>query len=268
MAWAVKLKLPTKEKFTLLMLANYASNERGDCYPSIEALCVDTGLSRSSVKRALSDLASMGAIEIVTRKVDGVHIPNIYRVNLEWQGSVQGGPGRFTQNRRSGHTEPGVGSHRTEGSVHGEPLNLSVEPVIEPINEPTTPPNPPSGGGAVADGFEPFWKAYPRKQARAAAEKSWKRLTREQQERALAALPGYVASAQWHRDGGQFIPHASTWLNQARFDELPGMAEAERPMTQAEKRQDIADQMFRRGKYAKRNDQPERDITLESERIA
>ena len=41
----------------------------------------------------------------------------------------------------------------------------------------------------------------------------------------LAAIEKQKQSAQWQDNGGQFIPHPSTWLNQRRWeDELPKAA--------------------------------------------
>ena len=82
------------------------------------------------------------------------------------------------------------------------------------------PPLPPKGEN---DGFEKFWIAYPRKTAKAAALKSWKKTKpdAEMQETILSALEQHKKTEQWTRDKGQFIPHPATWLNQCRWqDEL------------------------------------------------
>jgi biotin operon repressor len=88
MAWAVRLKLPAREKFVLLMLANYASNDAGDCYPSLNRLCDDTSMARNTVISALQALERAGALQIVRRQQDGVNLPNVYRLNLAWGDSA------------------------------------------------------------------------------------------------------------------------------------------------------------------------------------
>jgi hypothetical protein len=88
MAWAIKLKLPTREKFVLLMLANYASNDKGDCYPSLARLAEDTGMVNNTVIAAIQKLEEMGALTVQRRKMDGVNLPNVYRLNLGWGGSA------------------------------------------------------------------------------------------------------------------------------------------------------------------------------------
>ena len=70
--------------------------------------------------------------------------------------------------------------------------------------------------------FEAFWVAYPRKTAKREAFKAW-----EVRRKAgtLPALSVLIQSVQehirhdraWRRDGGQYIPHPATFLNQERW---------------------------------------------------
>jgi hypothetical protein len=81
MAWAVGIKLPAQEKITLVMLSNYA-NEEGRCWPSIDTLCVDTGLSRATVKRALKRLEERKLLIKAKRSKGPLQTSNLYK--LEW----------------------------------------------------------------------------------------------------------------------------------------------------------------------------------------
>lgn len=61
--------------------------------------------------------------------------------------------------------------------------------------------------------FESFWQLYPRKTAKAHAKTMWDRLTQEEKNAALLAIPNHV---EWWRMSGthsQHIPHAGSWLN-------------------------------------------------------
>lgn len=53
------------------------------------------------------------------------------------------------------------------------------------------------------------------------AVESWKKRGLESdlalRERVMAALARHRVCRQWTKDDGQFIPHASTWLNQERY---------------------------------------------------
>ena len=67
--------------------------------------------------------------------------------------------------------------------------------------------------------FEQFWILYPRKVAKKAAEKSWQRMTKQEQQEALDALPNHIKYWKLKETNTEFIPHASTWLNQGRWDD-------------------------------------------------
>jgi hypothetical protein len=75
------------------------------------------------------------------------------------------------------------------------------------------------------DGFDAFWTAYPKKVARQAAVKAWAKIDRAVDTAdIMAGLARAVRSEQWLKDGGQYVPHASTWLNGGRWtDALPGV---------------------------------------------
>lgn len=71
--------------------------------------------------------------------------------------------------------------------------------------------------------FDQFWAEYPRKTVKKEALKSWNRIkmTDELFAKIMSTLAAYKKSPQWIKDGGQFIPHPTTWLNQERWnDEL------------------------------------------------
>lgn len=72
--------------------------------------------------------------------------------------------------------------------------------------------------------FDRFWTAYPRKTGKKAAEKSWeKAIDKPDIEAVLASIERQRASQDWTKDGGQFIPHPATWLNQGRWADEPVM---------------------------------------------
>lgn len=64
--------------------------------------------------------------------------------------------------------------------------------------------------------FELFWEAYPRKEGKQKAEAAFAKVT-EPVQVLLDAIEDQKKSAQWTKDGGQFIPHPATWLNGKRW---------------------------------------------------
>ena len=72
--------------------------------------------------------------------------------------------------------------------------------------------------------FDAFWEAYPRKRSKGQAEKTWVKLNPDDNllKEILAGLENAKRSVDWQKDGGQYIPYPSTWLNAKGWeDELP-----------------------------------------------
>jgi hypothetical protein len=67
--------------------------------------------------------------------------------------------------------------------------------------------------------FEHFWNLYPRKVAKRKAEQSWKKIPVSEYEAIYADVQKRCASEGWQKNGGQFIPHPTTYLNQERWKE-------------------------------------------------
>lgn len=70
-------------------------------------------------------------------------------------------------------------------------------------------------------GFEAFWLAYPRKVGKLKAREAWDRARRNGawtgDDAVLAAVARQRQGDEWQREGGRFIPHPATWLNQGRW---------------------------------------------------
>ena len=69
--------------------------------------------------------------------------------------------------------------------------------------------------------FDEFWKAYPNKTGKDAARKAFDKRKPGKQLLAemLQALATQKLSEKWTKQGGQFIPHPSTWLNEGRWQD-------------------------------------------------
>lgn len=74
---------------------------------------------------------------------------------------------------------------------------------------------------AESNGFAEFWQQYPKKVVKSDALKAWRKLKPGGRLLAdmMAALEKQRASADWIKDGGQFIPHPATWLNKRRWED-------------------------------------------------
>lgn len=88
------------------------------------------------------------------------------------------------------------------------------KPAKAPNREKSTPTYAP-------EAFETFWAAYPRKDDRKKAIRAWDKLKPDKPlcRVMYAALLRQKESDQWTRDGGQYIPMFSTWLNGRRWED-------------------------------------------------
>jgi hypothetical protein len=73
--------------------------------------------------------------------------------------------------------------------------------------------------------FDEFWKAYPRKIAKADARKAWEQTEkfRPKTEEVLKAVETAKRTEDWRKDGGKFIPYPATWLRGERWEDDYGI---------------------------------------------
>ena len=73
----------------------------------------------------------------------------------------------------------------------------------------------------INEGFEEFWKTYPRKVNKKEAISSWKKAKIPSLEKIIQIIEKQKQSDQWLSDNGKYIPYPSTWLNKEKWnDEL------------------------------------------------
>jgi hypothetical protein len=69
-------------------------------------------------------------------------------------------------------------------------------------------------------GFDEFWSAYPKKVGKKAAVKAWAKATdKPGVQEVIGKINELKSTKEWQKDGGQFIPHPATWLNEGRWDD-------------------------------------------------
>lgn len=66
--------------------------------------------------------------------------------------------------------------------------------------------------------FEIFWKAYPKKKGKQDALKAFLKV-KVPLVTLLTSLEKQKRSADWQKDGGQYVPYPATWLNGARWED-------------------------------------------------
>lgn len=70
--------------------------------------------------------------------------------------------------------------------------------------------------------FPEFWKIYPSKVGKGAAEQSWVRQRLDSiADEVIKAVHVQRSCQKWLKDNGEFIPNPTTWLNQKRWKDEP-----------------------------------------------
>lgn len=75
--------------------------------------------------------------------------------------------------------------------------------------------------GALEKNFELFWKSYPNKKDKKKSEDKFKKINFKKYpfEQIMASLEKQKHSEAWLKDNGKFIPMASTWINNERWND-------------------------------------------------
>lgn len=164
-------------------------------------------VTESDVGKALSKLAGMGCISLY--EVDG----ESYFCFPRWSDHQR------IQTKVSKFPAP-VENEAIQCNQPCSTVSHGDSPSESRIQNPEliTPYTPPSGGDSGDDGaFESFWAAYPRHVAKDKARTAFGKVPKSEIPELMAALEKHKRSDQWTKDGGQFIPHPATWLNQKRW---------------------------------------------------
>lgn len=198
-------------KVVLLALARY-SNSAGECWPSRDTLAFDACISVRSVVSAIQWLETHGYIRIGHR--DGSS--NFYVITSMEEDMSEDTRANFAHEVDSNITKLDF-TKKDIAKVYTTSRANFAHPKDAPF-------------------FSAFWQAYPRRIGKGAARVAFDKAIRfcDPNEIIQAAI-AYAAYCEEMGIEMQFRPHASTWLNQERWeDDL----EAEKQATKQEKKHD------------------------------
>lgn len=163
-------------------------------------------------------------IDNVTKVVFELIVPSVRRANdayekkceVNRENGKKGGRPKKTYEETQKAMGFSVKSENPKEAKRSE-ANINEE---EKINT----PHIPQGGVRAAseeysDDFELFWREYPnhnsgKKKAYASYKRALKKTTLAD---IMKSLDAHKKSSQWTKDGGAYIPHATTWLNGERW---------------------------------------------------
>lgn len=187
---------------------------------SIDGLVAICKENETAIKSALAELKEYGYL-VIEKKM-----PNETRSGrIEYEYNV------FEEPVKQDREKQGVENQGVvfQGLENQGQLNTNYNGIKE-LNTNYKTPLPPAGGEAEKNAlhalFEQFWEQYPRKVDKKGTERVFLRIKgiADLMPTILSALDRQKRSEQWTKDGGQFIPHPKTWLNQERWNDKTEIA--------------------------------------------
>jgi hypothetical protein len=175
---------------------------KGACFPFRERL------ANKDIEKGIAELADAGCVGLY--KVDGK--PYLYLPNWDEHQRVRNKVSKFPSPEDADEDITSAASCGELPQVAARIQNPESESRIQN-------PNPESRRAqAHEDDFERFWSMYPRKEGKQKAKAAFSKVDVDI-ETLLDALADHKKSAQWTKNNGEFIPHASTWLNGRRWED-------------------------------------------------
>ena len=195
----------------LLLSANHREKEllwnkkiiivkKGELLTGRKQLSVETGLAESTIEKILNLFKSEHQIE--QQKTNKFRLISI----INWEDYQSNEQEKEQQRNNKGTTkEQQRNTNKNDKNDKNEKKDIYTSPRLS----------------ARDSEFEKFWTEYPRKVGKRSAKKKWDLLIRSSEltEKVFRALAAQKKSDQWQQNGGQFIPHPSTWLNQGRWED-------------------------------------------------
>ena len=175
---------------------------RGACFPLRERV------SNKDIEAGICGLADIGCVSLYT--VDG----RPYLCLPGWDEHQR------VRQKVSKYPSPEEADPVCQSAASGGELPQSAARIQNPESESRIQnPNPESiPARDRAKEFDLFWDAYPRHEGKQKARQAYNKVE-VPLDILLEALKQHKRSAQWTRDGGQFIPHPATWLNGKRWED-------------------------------------------------
>ena len=228
--------LTRTEKFVLFVLADSHNDDQHIAWPSLDRLAEQCLISKRGLITTLQQLATRGLLTIVKHATEqGWSLRNEYQFPQLARGEVA------APHPQDVGSEVGAQLGVKFGAARGEVARLDDSSLIlrdkqekkeEKKEEKTKKEKSAPQGALVVSwrvGFLQIWGRYPRKIGKGAAEKAYQKIHPGQEllETILQKIAAAERTAQWQKDGGEFIPHLATWLNQRRWeDDYPEPAPA------------------------------------------
>lgn len=204
-----------------------------EAWPSQAEIAAQSGITRRGAQKCIEALSAHGLLSVIAGRGRGnrstcravIHEPekaNAHSPFIDGKGepSFAFNPdekaNRETK-KANGETKKGEApfAHKSLSQIHDKILDDSLTGVSTSKSLATI---------ATDDGFAEFWASYPRRVAKASAEKAWRKALKDgaSPSEILAGVRRYAAERESEPDPAkriQFTAHAATWLNACRWND-------------------------------------------------
>lgn len=196
----------------LLALLSFRNKNTNLVWPKRKTLCELLGYTESNLSRVTKQLVDLGWLQ---KEGDGgrsmavrylVTVPEIYEPENSKTVAKQETVAELeTVSNSATKTVASLARGKEDTNEDKENINIHTREILK-------------------NGFDEFWKIYPKKKSKADAEKAWNKLNPDeqlQQTIIAAVILATTQDATWTKDDGQFIPHPASWLRGERWkDEI------------------------------------------------
>ena len=186
----------------LLVIADHASDDGTNAYPSQATIATKASISIRTVQRCVNNLVKARYVRMDKHAGGSANCredrrPHLYTINLDTL------RGDIMTTRKRGDIEDTNGATTTPATGRlPRPKNHTNEPSLEPSNH-----------------FEEFWKIYPLKVGKKPAQVAFDKAIK------TTALEVILSGAKRYADDPNRHPtytaHPTTWLNQERWGDAP-----------------------------------------------
>ena len=192
-----------------LLMANFTDGrfegkeiKRGQFVTSLDQLAKQTSLSVRQVRVALDHLILTG--ELTNKSYTKYRVITVVKYDA-YQNNDKQIDNQVTNKRQTNDNQ------MTDKRQQYNNNNNNNKEIME------------KGNNNITCLFDQFWKAYPRKESKPTAKKAFEKIKPDEEllQKMLTAIERFKKTDQWQEDGGRFIPHPSTWLNQRRWEDEP-----------------------------------------------
>lgn len=198
---------------------------------SVSGLCSICGSGKDAVRSSLREMENAGYLtREQTHDKGGKFAGSVYVIR-DYSGDVEAAEDEPAEHPAPlGLKPPTVEPPAVDPSAENPPL-LNKDRLNKDLsNTPLTP----QGDGRrrrrnksepdyEPEWFERFWQKYPNQKARIRAVAAWDKLRPDKATcmEMSRALDADHWPRRWHDEGGEYIPHPATWLNNRRWEDKP-----------------------------------------------